>query len=154
MMSLIDSFTMMLNAFGEMLGKELVLEDGKCIFTVDGAVDVEIDYYDESDMVVVWAVVGLAPEDEYQADRARALLALNELNAPNGGFSVSMDPETRIVIVHDHRPAELFESVDRLAAWIGALVDLVNLIRDTFEQQFPCNDLLPDDKGDDMDEEA
>ena len=148
MMHLYDSFNMTLNEFGETLGTELVLEDGTCNFTVDEAIDVEIDYYEEAETVVVWAAVGIAPEDEYQAERARALFALNELDAPNGGFSVSMDPETRLVIAHDHRPAELFDSADRLAAWVGALVDLVNLIRETFEQKFPCDMLLEDDGGD------
>ncbi len=148
MMPLYDAFNMTLNEFGETLGMELSIEDGKCIFTVNGTIDVEIDYYDEADMVVAWAAVGVAPEDEFQTERACALFALNELDAPNGGFSVSMDPETRLVIAQDHRPAELFDSTDRLAAWIGALVDLVNLIRDTFEQKFPCDMLLEDDEED------
>jgi len=148
MMPLYDAFNMTLNEFGKTLGTELSIEDGKCIFTVDGTIDVEIDYYDEADMVVAWAAVGVAPEDEFQAERACALFALNDLDAPNGGFSVSMDPETRLVIAQDHRPAELFDSADRLAAWIGALVDLVNLIRDTFEQKFPCDMLLEDDEED------
>ena len=146
MMPLYDAFNMTLNDFGETLGMELAIEDGKCIFTVDGTIDVEIDYYDEADMVVAWAAVGVAPEDEFQTERACALFALNELDAPNGGFSVSMDPETRLVIAQDHRPAELFDSADRLAAWIGALVDLVNLIRGTFEQKFPCDMLLEDEE--------
>ena len=154
MMTLYDSFNMVLNEFGKTLGTELVLEDGKCLFTIDGAIDVEIDYYEEAETVVAWAPVGIAPEDEYQAERACALFALNELDAPNGGFSVSMDPETRLVIVQDHRPAELFDSADRLATWVGALVDLVNLIRDTFEQKFPCDMLLDDEDDEEDDEEV
>lgn len=153
MMTLYDSFNMILNEFGETLGAELVLEDGKCIFTVDGNIDVGIDYYDEADVVIAWSAVGILPEDEYQAERARALFALNELDAPNGGFSVSMDPETRLVIVQDHRPVELFDSADRIAAWIDALVDLVNLIRNTFEEKFPCTDMPLDDEDDENDEE-
>ncbi len=153
MMNLYDSFNMILNEFGETLGAELVLEDGKCIFTVDGDIDVVIDYNEEADVVIAWSAVGSLPEDEYQAERARALFVLNELDAPNGGFSVSMDPETRLVIVQDHRPVELFDSADRLAAWIDALVDLVNLIRDTFEEKFPCTDMPLDDEDDENDEE-
>ena len=153
MMTSYDSFNMVLNQFGETLGAELALKDGKCIFTVDGNIDVVIDYYDEADVVVAWSAVGIASEDEYQAERARALFALNELDAPNGGFSVSMDPETRLVIVQDHRPVELFDSADRLAAWVEALVDLVNLIRDTFEEKFPCSDMLLDEEDEEDDEE-
>ena len=154
MMTLYDSFNMILNEFGETLDAELVLEDGKCMFTVDGDIDVVIDYYEEADVVIAWSAVGILPEDEYQAERARALFALNELDAPNGGFSVSMDPETRLVIVQDHRPVELFDSADRLAAWVNALVDLVNLIRDTFEEKFPCTDMPLDDEDDENDEEG
>ena len=154
MMTSYDSFNMVLNQFGETLGAELALKDGKCIFTVDGNIDVVIDYYEEADVVVAWSAVGIAPEDEYQAERARVLFALNELDAPNGGFSVSMDSETRLVIVQDHRPVELFDSEDRLAAWVEALVDLVNLIRDTFEEKFPCSDMLLDEEDEEEGEEA
>ena len=148
MMALRDAFGMALNEFGEKLGTELALEDGRCTFTVDSTLEVEIDYMDESDVVVVWTVVGYAPEDQFQDKRARALLALNELNAPNGGFSVSMDLGTRYVIAHDNRPAELFESGDRIAAWIGALVDLVHLVRSKFAELLPCADFPLDDEAD------
>ena len=50
MMTLYDSFNMTLNEFGKTFGMKLFLEDGKCIFTVDGAIDVEIDYYEEAEM--------------------------------------------------------------------------------------------------------
>ncbi len=145
MMTLPESFNISLDEFGKTLGLELVLVDGKCIFTVDDTIDVEIDYIDDADVVIAWAVVGLAPEDYFVAQRARALLALNELDAPNGGFSVSMDPEARLVVAHDHRPAELFDSADRLAAWIEALVDLVNLIREKFAEEYPNIDMPSDE---------
>ncbi len=150
MMPLPESFNMSLKEFGEKIGLELVMDDGKCIFTVDGMIDVEIDYVDDAHVVIAWTVVGLAPEDEYQEERARALLALNEIGAPNGGFSVSMDPETRLVIVQDHRPAEIFDTADRLAAWIEALVELVNVIRYKFEEEYPSSDMpLEEDEGED-----
>ena len=148
MMPLPESFKITLDEFGKTLGLELALEDGKCIFTVDGTIDVEIDYIDDAHVVIAWAVVGLAPEDFFMAQRARALLALNELDAPNGGFSVSMDPEARLVVAHDHRPAELFDSADRLAAWIEALVDLVNLIREKFAEEYPNIDMPNEDEED------
>ena len=152
MMPLPESFNISLGEFGKTIGLELALKDGKCIFTVDDTIDVELDYVDDAHVVIAWATVGLAPEDYLMEQRARALLALNELDAPNGGFSVSMDPETRLVVAHDHRPAELFDTADRLAAWVGALVDLVNLIRNTFAEKFPCSDMISE-YGED-DEEA
>ena len=140
MMPLPESFNISLEEFGKTLGTDLVLEDGRCNFIVDDAIEVEIDYLEDVHVVIAWTTVGIAPEYDYQGDRALALLALNELDAPNGGFSLSMDPETRRVIAHDHRPAELFESGDRIAAWIGALVDLVNHVRNDFAERFPCED--------------
>ena len=134
MMSNYDSFSLSLAEFGKRLGIELAMADGRCNFTV-------LDYLDDAQVVVAWSVIGLAPEDGLSGDRATALLALNELDAPNGGFSVSMDPETRRVVAHDHRAAELFDSADRLAAWIEALVELVGRVRYEFELRFPCADL-------------
>jgi len=141
MMTLPDSFNLSLADFGKMLGVELSIEDGRCNFTVDGTVEVELDYLYDAHVVVAWAVVGVALDDQYRGARAKALLALNELDAPNGGFSVSLDPETRRVVAHDHRPAELFDSADRLAAWIEELVALVNRVRWDFERRFPCADV-------------
>ena len=141
MMTLSEAFAMSLNEFGEKLGLDLAMEDGRCNFCVDDVIEVEIDYLEEADVVVAWAIVGLALEDEFQGERACALLALNELNEANGGFSISMDPETRRVIAHDHRPAEMFESGDRIAAWVDALVELVNHIRSDFEVRFPSSDM-------------
>ncbi len=152
MMPLPESFLMSLQEFGEKIGSELTLEDGRCIFAVDGKLDVEIDYLDDAHVVLAWATVGIAPEDVFQGERACALLALNELGASNGGFSISMDPETRCVIAHDNRPAELFDSGDRIAAWIGGLCDLVFLIRRRFEEQYPCTDIPLEDEEDEEEE--
>ena len=154
MMSLPESFNMSLAEFGDKLGIDLALEDGRCNFIVDDVIEVEIDYLEDSHVVVAWTTVGYAPEDEFQEERACALLALNELDAQNGGFSLSMDPDERRVIAHDFRPAELFDSGDRIAAWIDELVGLVNLIRRDFEKRFPNADIPLDDEEDDNEEEA
>ena len=146
MMSLPESFNISLNEFGEKIGIDLSIEDGRCNFIVDDTIEVEIDYLEESHVVVAWTTVGVAPEDTYQGERALALLALNELDAPNGGFSLSMDPETRRIIAHDHRSAELFDSGSRVAAWIGALVDLTNFVRNDFAERFPCDDAPLDEE--------
>ena len=142
MMTLPASFLTSLAEFGKMLGADLAIQDGRCNFTVDGAVEVELDYVEDAHVVIAWATVGYAPEDEWQGERARALLAWNELDADNGGFSLAMDPETRVVVAHDNRPAELFDSADRLAAWVGALTELVERIRIDFGRRFPCNDFV------------
>ena len=153
-MDLPESFKMSLAEFGRTVGVELALDEGQCNFTVDGTVEVEIDYIEEVHVVIAWAVIDYAYEDMYSADRAKTLLALNALNAPNGGFSLSLDPESRRFIAHDNRPAELFDTADRLAAWIGALVELVNNVRADFADRFPSPDILPDEDDDNAEEEV
>ena len=148
-MDIRESFEQCLADFGKVLGTELVFEEDHCNFTVDGTVEIELDYYDDADVVVAWATVGEMPEDDLAGDRALALLAMNELGGEGGGFTLSMDAETRRVIAHDHRPAEAFESVDRIAAWLGKLVELVNVIREDFEERFPCDDI--DDENEEED---
>ena len=66
-MDIRESFEQCLAVFGKMLGTELVFEEDRCNFTVDGAVEVELDYYDDSDVVVAWATVGEMPEDDLAA---------------------------------------------------------------------------------------
>ncbi len=140
MMTLPDGFNASLAQFGETIGTDLKMVDGRCSFVVDDRFEVELDYVDEAHVVVAWATVGIAPDDEWKDERANALLAFNEIDADNGGFSISMDPETRRVIAHDNRPAELFDTADRLAVWIETLVVLVGRIRYDFAERFPCND--------------
>ena len=140
-MDIRESFEQCLADFGKVLGTELVFEEDHCNFTVDGTVEIELDYYDDSDVVVAWATVGEMPEDDLAGDRALVLLALNELGGPAGGYTLSMDADTRRVIAHDNRPAEAFDSADRLAAWLDTLVELVNAIREDFEVRFPCMDI-------------
>ena len=140
-MDIRESFEQYLADFGKALGTELVFEEDRCNFTVDGAVEIELDYYDDSDVVVAWATVGEMPEDDLAGDRALVLLALNELGSPAGGYTLSMDADTRRVIAHDNRPAEAFDSADRLAAWLDTLVELVNAIREDFAERFPCMDI-------------
>lgn len=140
-MGIRESFELCLADFGKALGTKLVFEEDHCNFTVDGAVEIELDYYDDSDVVVAWATVGEMPEDDLAGDRALVLLALNELGSPAGGYTLSMDADTRRVIAHDNRPAEAFDSADRLAAWLETLVDLVNAIREDFAERFPCMDI-------------
>ena len=103
MMPLPDSFNITLAEFSEKIGQTLVLEDGRCSFVVDGAVEVELDYIDAAHVVIAWATVGIAPEDEHQSGRAKALLALNEIGAENGGFSFAMDPESRRIVAQDRK---------------------------------------------------
>ena len=143
-MGIRESFELCLADFGKALGTKLVFEEDHCNFTVDGAVEIELDYYDDSDVVVAWATVGEMPEDDLAGDRALVLLALNELGGPAGGYTLSMDADTRRVIAHDNRPGEAFESADRLAAWLDTLVELVNAIREDFAERFPCMDIDDD----------
>lgn len=135
-----EQFEQILAEFGEKLGAKLELADDRCNFIVDGTVEVEIDYYDDADSLVVWSTVGELPEDRFSAARAFALLSLNELGAFRAGFTLAMDAETRRVVAHDRRGADAIDSADRLAVWIDALVDLVKSVRSDFAKRFPYSD--------------
>ena len=142
-----EQFEQVLAEFGEKLKAELRLVDDRCGFTVDGAVEVEIDFYPESEMLVAWATVGELPEDDLSGARALALLALNGLGAGRAGFTLSMDAETRRVVAHDRRGVEAIDSADRLAVWIDTLVDLVKRIRTDFGERFPFEGDDPAEEG-------
>ena len=146
-MDIREQFEQVLAEFGEKMSTELKLVDGRCSFTVDGTVEIEIDYYDAAEAVVAWSTVGELPEDELSRDRALALLAINELGSGHAGFTISMDPETRRVVAHDRRGAEAVDSADRLAVWMEALVDLVKGVRLEFAERFPFEGEDPDDEG-------
>ncbi len=146
-MDIRGSFKTMLAEFGKMLGHELVLEEDRCNFTVDGIVEVELDYQDDSDVVVAWSTVGALPQDDLAGERTLALLSFNELGGVADGFTLSLDAETRCVVAHDYRSAESFDSVDRLALWIDTLVSLVTAIREDFEERFPCEDMEEEQEG-------
>ena len=132
-----EQFEQVLAEFGEKLGHGLSLADDRCNFTVDGEVEVEIDYYPDSDMLVAWSTVGELPSDELSGERALALLSINGLEEGHAGFTVSMDASTRRVVAHDRRGTEAIDSADRLAVWIDALVTLVKGIRSEFAAKFP-----------------
>ena len=142
-----EQLEQVLAEFGEKTGFEIKLEEDRCNFIVDGVVEIELDYYADSAMLVAWSDVGELPEDEYSGERALALLALDELGAGHAGFTLSMDPETRRVVAHDRRGSEAVDSADRLAGWIEALVDLVKGIRHDFAERFPFEGDEPDDEG-------
>jgi hypothetical protein len=132
-----EQFKQVLAEFGEKMGSDLKLVDDRCNFTVDGEVEVEIDYYSDSEMLVAWSTVGELPKDELSGSRALALLSINGLEEGHAGFTVSMDAATRRVVAHDRRGTELIDSADRLAMWIDALVTLVKGIRAEFAAKFP-----------------
>jgi len=132
-----EQFKQVLAEFGEKMGSDLKLVDDRCNFTVDGEVEVEIDYYSDSEMLVAWSTVGELPKDELSGSRALALLSINGLEEGHAGFTVSMDAATRRVVAHDRRGTELIDSADRLAMWIDALVTLVKGIRAEFVAKFP-----------------
>ena len=142
-----EQFEQVLAEFGEKLNAELKLVDDRCEFTVDGAVEIEIDYYPESAMLVAWATVGELPKDDLSGARALALLALNGLGAGRTGYTLSMDAETRRVVAHDRHGVETIDSADRLAVWMDTLVVLVKRIRSEFGERFPFEGDEPAEEG-------
>ncbi len=142
-----EAFCSSLAEFGGRLGAALSLDpSGACDFAVDGETGVELRYFDESDTVVAWTVVGVLPEDGRAGERALALLALNEPGAAPGGCTLSMDPDTRRALAHCKCAAEDLCSADAIAAKVSCLAELATAVREDFAIRFPCDDIPQEDE--------
>ena len=140
-----ESFCASLAEFGAKLGCGLALDpSGVCNFTVDGEVEVELRYFDESDTVVVWTSIGRLPRDGRAGERALALLALDEPGAAPDGCTLSMDPETRMALAHCRCAAEELDGADDIAAKVSGLVELAIAVREDFADRFPCDEAARD----------
>ena len=145
---MIDDFKKVLAEFGRMNGHDLALdEEGACDFDVDNAVIVNLRALEQSGQIVAWATIGELPEDDLAGARAAYLLTINDLGVGTHGFTLGMDEDERRLVVHDRRKADVFVTVNELAAWVDDLVETVSRIRREFEARFPIDDEddLPDD---------
>ena len=136
-------FEDVLAEFGEIVKRPLALDDdATATFVVDDEIIVNLQYLDESDVVVVFAPVGaFGSDDEPQSpvvgEKALELLRLNEPGGIAEGFTLALDEEADLVLVMDRRSALEFANADSFAAWIEALVRVVRAVSHHFAERFP-----------------
>lgn len=135
-----EQFKDVLAEFGGIVKLDIPLDDdGSATFTVDDDVIVNLQYLDESDVVVAFAPVGgFGPTDAPDAgEKALELLRLNELGGVAEGFTLALDEEADLVLAMDRRSPLELSAVDSFAAWMDALVRAVRAVRERFAERFP-----------------
>ena len=142
-MDAFDDFRRALAKLGEKTGLSLSAEENHCSFTVDESVDVNLEFLEESVSAVLWAAVGVLPNDGRAGERAMRLLEMNEPGGEARGFTLAMDEDGRVLVAHARRDVEEGISANILAAWIDDLVTLVENIREEFAERYPFIDDTP-----------
>ncbi len=142
-MDAFDDYRGALAELGEKTGLSLSAEDNHCSFTVDGSVDANLEFLEESESVVLWATVGVLPDDGFVGERAMRLLEMNEPGGETRGFTLGMDEDGRVLVAHARRDVDAGISADILAAWIEDLATLVGNVREEFAERYPFIDDEP-----------
>ena len=142
-MDAFDDYRSAIAELGEKTGLSLSLEDNHCSFTVDDSVDVNLEFLEESESAVLWAAVGVLPDDGLAGERAMRLLEMNEPGGETRGFTLGMDEDGRVLVAHARRDVEEGISANILAAWIEDLVTLVGNVREEFAERYPFIDDEP-----------
>jgi hypothetical protein len=135
-------FEDVLAEFGNLLKQELVLDDEATVtFTIDDEIIVNMQYLEESDVIVAFSPIGaFGGVDVADAgEKALALLRLNELGGATEGFTLALDDDADLVLAMDRRGALEISSADSLAAWMESLVHAVRAVRDYFSVNFPVD---------------
>jgi protein-tyrosine-phosphatase len=134
-------FEDVLAEFGEIVKRPLALDDdATATFVVDDEIIVNLQYLDESDVVVAFAPVGAFGSDDELPNQSEKALELLRLNEPGGiaeGFTLALDEEADLVLAMDRRSALELANADSFAAWIEALVRAVRAVSRHFAEHFP-----------------
>ena len=136
-------FEDVLAEFGDLLKQELVLDDEATVtFAIDDEIIVNMQYLEESDVIVAFSPVGAFGGIDVAGagEKALALLRLNELGGATEGFTLALDDDADLVLAMDRRSALEISSADSLAAWMESLVHAVRAVREYFAVNFPVDD--------------
>lgn len=136
-------FEDVLAEFGNLLKQELVLDDEATVtFAIDDEIIVNMQYLEESDVIVAFSPVGAFGGIDVAGagEKALALLRLNELGGATEGFTLALDDDADLVLAMDRRSALEISSADSLAAWMESLVHAVRAVREYFAVNFPVDD--------------
>lgn len=97
-------------------------------------------YLPESEQVVAWSTLGFLADDANAPLRVRLLMQWNDDPQMTNGFTLSLDPSDNRVLVHDRRSVRFLDSADKLAVWLGILVDLLVTARSRLDREAPFVD--------------
>lgn len=140
MMTAREQFVAVLAEFSAASGIELRLGVDNVAVLERGETVISLVYLPESEQVVAWTTLGFLADDANAPRRVRLLLQWNDDPAVTNGFTFGLDEEEGRVVVHDRRSVRFLDNADRLAAWLGILVDLVAEARDRLDREAPFVD--------------
>ena len=136
-----ETFEGLLAEFNEASGLQAELDERNAAVLELGDVIVNLQLLPESGQVLAWSTLGFLGDDENADVRLARLLQFNDRMGENGGFVFSFDTEDQDrVLAHDFRPLDFFADADVLAAWIEALVNLVETVRAKLDAECPYVD--------------
>lgn len=135
-----EQFEAVLADFSAASGIELRLGTDNVAVLERGETVISLVYLPESEQVVAWTTLGFLADDANAPRRVRLLMRWNDDPAVTNGFTFGLDEEDGRVIVHDRRSVRFLDNADRLAAWLGILVDLVAEARDRLDREAPLAD--------------
>ncbi len=136
-----ESFERLLSEFAAASGIAVERDDQDGAAFEIGEVIVNLQLLNESGMLVCWSTLGFLGNDANADLRIAFLMKINDAPEETGGYSIALDrSDADRVLVHDIRPLVVFDSADRLAAWVEALVDLVVSTRAKVDAECPYVD--------------
>jgi len=150
-MSARDDFATVLAQLGEKFDTTLALDDADaCILDCgegDAQQEVHFQYLPKSDMVVLWATVGMLAQDRNDVMRRAYLLQMQDMFLDTFGFTLGSEPGTRRLVAMARRPPAAFDEPAALEAWVDMLVHAIERVRTVMDENFPVEmeDLDADD---------
>lgn len=143
MMTAREQLEEVLAEFGAASGVELRLGSDNVAVLERGGTVISLVYLPESEHVVAWTTLGILADDANAPRRVRLLMQWNDDPAVANGYTFGLDEQDGRVVVHDRRSVRFLDNADRLAAWLGILVDLVAEARDRLDREAPFVDDEP-----------
>lgn len=133
----LEQFRAVLAEFSAESGVKAELEEDNSVFITVGEDTIVLNYLPKSEQVVAWASVGFLGHDDKSEKRLELLLKWNDDPKKTEGFSFAFNPEEDRVILHDRRCVLFLDSGDKLATWLGIMLDVLEHVRKAFDEELP-----------------
>ena len=142
MSDLREQFETVLAEFGTVVGCPLALNgDGTCRIVFNGKTEVRLGYDTGEDQIAVSTEVARLDDDAAETGLARRLLAAVGDPAVVRGCVLALAAGTRMLILHDRRPASWLYSADRLAEWFQSILWVVDSVEEALAPKPETDDL-------------